>query len=127
MKRNNSYLESSINIASSMEVQQRIAYFIKHRDNFFPKTSEIRWLKLLNRLHEKLKICISNEITSGNSLIALHSSDWPDKGSIVAVLKGRFKTTEFDADLFFRALNDAHYCNEELAQVGDHVTHLLIT
>lgn len=43
------------------------------------------------------------------------------------LLRGRFKTTEFDADLFFRALNDAHYCNEELAQVGDHVTHLLIT
>ena len=59
-------------------------------------------------------------------MIALHSSGWPDEGSVVALLSNKFSTKEFDKDLHFRALNDAHYCKEEISYVEDNVTHLII-
>ena len=82
----NDHCESYINIDKSIEVQQRIIEFIKNSDTFFPKASEIRWLILLKKLPKKIKNCLLNEISLGNSLIALHSSDWPDEGSVVALL-----------------------------------------
>ena len=93
---------------------------------FFPKASEIRWLILLKKLPKKIKNCLLNEISLGNSLIALHSSDWPDEGSVVALLSNKFRTKEFDKDLHFRALNDPHYCKEEISYIEDNVTHLMI-
>jgi len=122
----NENCESYISLDKSIEVQQRIIEFIKNSDTFFPKASEIRWLILLKKLPKKIKNCLLNEISLGNSLIALHSSDWPDEGSVVALLSNRFSTKEFDKDLHFRALNDAHYCKEEISYVEDNVTHLMI-
>lgn len=122
----NDHCESYINLDKSIEVQQQIIASIKNSDTFFPKASEIRWLILLKKLPKKIKNCLLNEISLGNSLIALHSSDWPDEGSVVALLSNRFNTKEFDKDLHFRALNDAHYCKEEISYVEDNVTHLII-
>ncbi|WP_158301296.1 hypothetical protein [Janthinobacterium sp. BJB426] len=122
----NDHCVSYINIDKSVEVQQRIVASIKNSDTFFPKASEIRWLNLLKKLPRKLKICLINEISFENTLIALHSSGWPDEGSVVALLSNRFRTKEFDKDLHFRALNDAHYCKEEISYVEDNVTHLMI-
>ncbi|WP_425252408.1 hypothetical protein ACPJXG_22635 [Janthinobacterium sp. NFX145] len=122
----NDHCVSYIDIDKSVEVQQRIVASIKNSDIFFPKTSEIRWLNLLKKLPRKLKTCLLDEISFGNSLIALHSSGWPDEGSVVALLSNRFSTKKFDKDLHFRALNDAHYCKEEISYVEDNVTHLMI-
>ena len=122
----NDHCESYINLDKSIEVQQRIVASIKNSDTFFPKTSEIRWLNLLKKLPRKLKICLLNEISFENTLIALYSSDWPDEGSVVALLSNKFRTKEFDKDLHFRELNDAHYCKEEISYVEDNVTHLII-
>lgn len=122
----NDHCESYINIDKSIEVQQRIVASIKNSDIFFPKASEIRWLNLLKKLPRKLKICLLDEISFENTLIALYSSDWPDEGSVVALLSNKFKTKEFDKDLHFRELNDAHYCKEEISYVEDNVTHLMI-
>ncbi|NVI83189.1 hypothetical protein [Janthinobacterium sp. BJB401] len=122
----NDHCVSHINIDKSVEVQQRILASIKNSDTFFPKASEIRWLNLLKKLPRKLKICLINEISFENTLIALHSSGWPDEGSVVALLSNRFRTKEFDKDLHFRALNDAHYCKEEISYFEDNVTHLMI-
>ena len=122
----NDHCESYINIDKSIEVQQRIVASIKNSDTFFPKESEIRWLNLLKKLPKKIKNCLLNEISLGNSLIAMHSSGWPDEGSVVALLSNKFRTKEFDKDLHFRALNDAHYCKEEISYVEDNVTHLII-
>lgn len=122
----NDYCESYINIDKSIEVQQRIVASIKNSDTFFPKASEIRWLNLLKKLPRKLKICLLDEISFENTLIALYSSDWPDEGSVVALLSNKFRTKEFDKDLHFRELNDAHYCKEEISYVEDNVTHLII-
>lgn len=122
----NDHCESYINIDKSIEVQQRIVASIKNSDIFFPKASEIRWLNLLKKLPRKLKICLLDEISFENTLIALYSSDWPDEGSVVALLSNKFRTKEFDKDLHFRELNDAHYCKEEISYVEDNVTHLII-
>jgi hypothetical protein len=122
----NDHCESYINIDKSIEVQQRIVASIKNSDTFFPKASEIRWLNLLKKLPRKLKICLLDEISFENTLIALYSSDWPDEGSVVALLSNKFRTKEFDKDLHFRELNDAHYCKEEISYVEDNVTHLII-
>ena len=122
----NDHCESYINLDKSIELQQRIIEFIKNSDTFFPKASEIRWLILLKKLPKKIKNCLLNEISLGNSLIALHSSDWPDEGSVVALLSNRFSTKEFDKDLHFRELNDPHYCKEEISYIEDNVTHLMI-
>lgn len=122
----NDHCESYINIDKSIEVQQRIVASIKNSDIFFPKASEIRWLNLLKKLPRKLKICLLDEIAFENTLIALYSSDWPDEGSVVALLSNKFRTKEFDKDLHFRELNDAHYCKEEISYVEDNVTHLII-
>ena len=122
----NDHRESYINLDKSIEVQQRIVASIKNSDTFFPKASEIRWLILLKKLPKKIKNCLLNEISLGNSLIALHSSDWPDEGSVVALLSNKFRTKKFDKDLHFRELNDPHYCNEEISYVEDNVTHLMI-
>ena len=122
----NDHRESYISLDKSIEVQQRIIEFIKNSDTFFPKASEIRWLILLKKLPKKIKNCLLNEISLGNSLIALHSSDWPDEGSVVALLSNKFRTKEFEKDLHFRAFNDPHYCKEEISYVEDNVTHLMI-
>lgn len=122
----NDHCESYINIDKSIEVQQRIVASIKNSDTFFPKASEIRWLNLLKKLPRKLKICLLDEIFFENTLIALYSSDWPDEGSVVALLSNKFRTKEFDKDLHFRELNDAHFCKEEISYVEDNVTHLII-
>ena len=122
----NDHCESYINIDKSIEVQQRIVASIKNSDTFFPKASEIRWLNLLKKLPRKLKICLLDEISFENTLIALYSSDWPDEGSVVALLSNKFSTKEFDKDLHFRALNDAHYCKEEISYIEDNVTQLII-
>ena len=122
----NDHCESYINIDKSIEVQQRIVASIKNSDAFFPTASEIRWLILLKKLPKKIKNCLLNEISFGNSLIALHSSDWPDEGSVVAMLSNKFRTKEFDKDLHFRELNDEHYCKEEISYVEHNVTHLII-
>ena len=122
----NDHCESYINIDKSIEVQQRIVASIKNSDTFFPKASEIRWLNLLKKLPRKLKICLLDEISFENTLIALYSSDWPDEGSVVALLSNKFRTKEFDKDLHFRELNDPHYCKEEISYVEDNVTHLII-
>lgn len=122
----NNHCESYVNIDKSIEVQQRIVASIKNSDTFFPKASEIRWLNLLKKLPPKLKICLLDEISFENILIALYSSDWPDEGSVVALLSNKFRTKEFDKDLHFREPNDAHYCKEEISYVEDNVTHLII-
>ena len=122
----NDHCESYINIDKSIDVQQRIVASIKNSDTFFPKASEIRWLNLLKKLPRKLKICLLDKIYFENTLIALYSSDWPDEGSVVALLSNKFRTKEFDKDLHFRELNDAHYCKEEISYVEDNVTHLII-
>ena len=122
----NDHRESYISLDKSIEVQQRIIEFIKNSDTFFPKASEIHWLNLLKKLPKKIKNCLLNEISLGNSLIALHSSDWPDEGSVVALLSNKFRTKEFEKDLHFRAFNDPHYCKEEISYVEDNVTHLMI-
>ncbi|WP_426054572.1 hypothetical protein [Janthinobacterium sp. PSPC2-1] len=122
----NDHCESYTNIDKSIEVQQRIVASIKNSDTFFPKASEIHWLNLLKKLPRKLKICLLDEISFENTLIALYSSDWPDEGSVVALLSNKFRTKEFDKDLHFRELNDAHYCKEEISYVEDNVTHLII-
>ena len=122
----NDHCESYINIDKSIEVQQRIVASIKNSDTFFPKASEIRWLNLLKKLPRKLKICLLDEISFENTLIALYSSDWPDEGSVVALLSNKFRTKEFDKDLHFRELHDAHYCKEAISYVEDNVTHLII-
>jgi len=83
-------------------------------------------LELLKKLPEKLKICLFNEISLGNSLIALHYLNWPEQGSVVALLSKNFRMKEFDKDLHFRELNDPHYCKEELSYVEGSVTHLII-
>ncbi|OFJ48204.1 hypothetical protein BA896_003610 [Janthinobacterium lividum] len=80
----------------------------------------------MKKLPNKLKTLLLDEISFGNALIALHSSDWPEKGSVVALLSNKFKTKEFDKDLHFRALNDSHYCKEEISYIEDKVTHLII-
>lgn len=95
LKMHNNY-ESHINIDRSIEVQQRIIEFLKNSETFFPKSSEIRWLNLLKKLPKKLKICLLNEISFENTLIAMHSSDWPDEGSVVALLSNKFRTKKFD-------------------------------
>jgi hypothetical protein len=122
----NDNCESNINIDKSIEVQQRIIESINNSDVFYPKASEIHWLNLLKKLPKKIKNCLLNEISLGNSLIALHSSDWPDEGSVVALLSNKFRTKEFDKDLYFRELNDPHYCKEEISYIEDNVTHLII-
>ncbi|PIF09606.1 hypothetical protein CLU94_1606 [Janthinobacterium sp. 13] len=124
-KLNDDY-KSHVNIEKSIEVQKRIMEFIKNGETFFPKSSDIRWLILLKKLPLKLRICILDEISFGSSLIALHSSDWPEKGSVVALLSSKFRTKEFDKDFHFRMLNDPHYCNEEISYIEDNVTHLII-
>lgn len=126
MSKINEDYKSHVNIEKSIEVQQRIMEFIKNGATFFPKSSDILWLILLKKLPLKLKICIFDEISFGNSLIALHSSDWPEKGSVVALLNSKFRTKEFDKDFHFRALNDPHYCNEEISYAEDNVTYLII-
>lgn len=118
--------ESHTNIAKSRKIQHRIAEFIENNDTFFPKASEIEWLNLLKKLPEKLKICLLNEISLGNSLIALYYTGWPENGSIVALLSDPFTTSEFDKDLHFRVLNDPHYCNEEISYSENNITHLII-
>lgn len=99
MSRKNDTSKPLVNIDNSIDVQKRIIEFIKNSDCFFPKSSEIGWLILLKRLPEKLKIYLLDEITLGNSLITLNYSDWPEKGSVVALLRNKFRTTEFDKKL----------------------------
>lgn len=65
-------------------------------------------------------------IDNSDALIAIYSSNWPDEGSVVALLSNKFRTKKFDKDLHFRELNDPHYCNEEISYVEDNVTHLII-
>ena len=122
----NDNCESHINIDKSIKVQQRIIEYIKNSDTFFPKSSEIQWLNLLKKLPRKLKICLLNEISFENALITICSSNWPDEGSVVALLSNKFRAKKFDKDLHFRALNDPHYGNEEISYVEDNVTHLII-
>lgn len=85
MSKKNDNSNPLINIDTTIEVQQRIIEFIKNSDCFFPKASEIGWLNLLKKVPEKLKRCLLDEIVSGNSLITLNYSDWPEKGSVVAL------------------------------------------
>ena len=126
MSRKNDTSKPLVNIYNSIDVQKRIIEFIKNSDCFFPKSSEIGWLILLKRLPEKLKIYLLDEITLGNSLITLNYSDWPEKRSVVALLRNKFRKMEFDKDIHFRELNDPHYCKEEISYVEDNVTHLII-
>lgn len=126
MSRKDDTSKPLINIDKSIQVQQRIIELIKNSDCFSPKTNEIGWIILLKRLPEKLKIHLLDEIAFENSLITLNYSDWPEKGSPVALLSNKFRTTEFDKDLHFRELNDPHYCKEEISYIEDNVTHLII-
>lgn len=126
MSRKDDTSKPLINIDKYIQVQQRIIELIKNSDCFFPKTNEIGWMILLKKLLEKLKIHLLDEIAFENSLITLNYSDWPEKGSVVALLSNKFRTTEFDKDLHFRELNDPHYYKEEISYIEDNVTHLII-
>ena len=126
MLKKNENNNSFINIDKSMEVQQRIKEYIKSNDTFSPTSDEIRWINLLEKLPTKMKSILLHEISFKNELIALYSSDWPEKGSVVALLSNNFRTKEFDKDLHFRELNDPHYCKEEISYIENNITHLII-
>ena len=85
------------------------------------------WIKEINKLPDNLISIIINELECGNLITSISNTNWPHEGSIVVTLKDRFrKESKNVAGTKWRALNDPHYCNEEISQILENIEFLLI-
>lgn len=86
------------------------------------------WLRLARRLPGPLRASLLAELRAGNQLTGIGSSGWPQDGSIVVNMRGRFSAARQapPPGVTWRALEDAHYAREELRQQAGAVEFLIL-
>jgi hypothetical protein len=113
----------------SSEVQNNVIAAIKNMDKYSPKMKDAVWLYLLSLLPDDLRQALLYELTSGNKIKNISSTDWPNAGSIVVNVFDRFHQADkySNSNVKFRVLNDPHYWREELSQTVAGAEHIIIT
>ncbi|KAB8042315.1 hypothetical protein [Janthinobacterium aquaticum] len=91
------------------------------------ETKNSPWVAEIKKLPYNLLCILLEELKSGNSIISINSSNWPQNGSIVVKLRKGFKKENKNIKgTKWRLLNDPHYCNEEITEILNDIEFLII-
>jgi hypothetical protein len=110
------------------EEQYRIIEMLSNIDNIVANNLQTGWLGLAIKIPLDLRGALIAELQSGNRLLGIGSSGWPNEGSVVINISQRFldKDNALSPDVHWRRLDDPHYCKEELSQIVDGIEYLII-
>ena len=115
------------NVRVSQE-RKHILEILRTLDSSSAQDGEHGWIGLARKLPMELRQTIVQEVDAGNTFERIDLANWPTKGSIVVNLGSRTMTDAslLPTSVYWRKLDDPHYCDEEWEQkVGD-IVHLII-
>lgn len=85
--------------------------------------------KIDQHTSSNIKFALLKELELGNIVSQVQDLGWPQKGSIVILLKNPFKNknpTEIEG-ISFRKMNDPHYWMEDIHTIVNGIEYLIIT
>jgi hypothetical protein len=107
--------------------QPRLIAAMESLETFTPKVTEIEAFAVLKDLPDELRMALLAELKLGNVLTQVDRADWPNAGSIFICLQKRFNlsTRELSPEVKWVNRNDRYWW-EDLSQIKDGVTHLVV-
>lgn len=109
--------------------QGRLILSLTEMEQFVAKKTDEKWFQLIRKLPSGLRAALLSELELGNQIVSIQKSNWPQNGSIMVCLGARFKNdyTKNKFGVNYRLVNDPHYWYDEISQVVDSVTYLVVT